>query len=66
MLLHQDQIRLTRRECQVLQKLTGADPSGITNRQQLQRWTETHLTSLPDDDPAVAAIKAILRQHLPI
>ncbi|MEX1225718.1 MAG: hypothetical protein WEB64_03100 [Marinobacter sp.] len=66
MLLHDQQVRLTARERDILLRLTGSDPSYVTTRSQLKAWVDQHLQSLPHDADEIQQIKAVLRRHLPI
>ncbi len=66
MLLHDQQVRLTRRERDILHRLTGVDPRDITTRAELRKWAECYLQSLPGDDREISAIKDLLRHHLPV
>lgn len=65
MLLHDQQLRLTAREREVLRRLTGSDPYYVTTRDELKAWVEQHLQSLPNDAREIRLIKAVLRRHLP-
>lgn len=66
MLVHDQQVRLTHRERDILQRLTGVEPQNITTRAQLRDWSERYLQSLPDDGREICAIKDLLRRHLPV
>lgn len=65
MLLHDNQVRLTARERDILRRLTGVDPVNVTTRQQLQDWADRYLQALPGDAREIALIKDVLRRHLP-
>lgn len=66
MLLHDQQVRLTRREREILRRLTGGDPCNITTREELREWAECYLKPLPGDGSEISAIKDLLRHHLPV
>lgn len=65
MLLHDNQVRLTARERDILRRLTGVDPVNVRTRQQLQDWADRYLHALPGDAREIALIKDVLRRHLP-
>lgn len=65
MLLHDNQVRLTARERDILRRLTGVDPVNVTTRRQLQDWADRHLQALPGEAREIALIKDVLRRHLP-
>lgn len=66
MLLHDQQVRLSHRERDILLRLTGSDPCHITTRQQLREWVDHYLRALPEDGLEVKMIKDVLRRHLPV
>ncbi len=66
MLLHDQQVRLTARERDILLRLTGSDPYFVTTRGQLKAWVDRHLQALPHDAEDIQQIKAVLRRHLPV
>lgn len=65
MLFHDNQVRLTRRERDVLFRLTGSDPHYVTTREQLKEWAARNLTALPEDARDIREIKAVLKRYLP-
>ncbi|AHI33408.1 hypothetical protein AU15_20530 [Marinobacter salarius] len=65
MLLHENQVRLTPRERDILFRLTGSDPHYVTTREQLKEWAARYLTALPDDAREIREIKAVLQRYLP-
>lgn len=66
MLLHNNQIRLTARERDILLRLTGSDPQYVTTREQLKEWTVRHLQAMPGDAREIREIKAVLQRYLPL
>lgn len=66
MLLHENQVRLTRKERDILRRLTGADPYYVTTRAQLKEWSERYLSDYPGDSPEIRKIKDVIRRHLPL
>ena len=65
MLLHENQVRLTPRERDILFRLTVSDPHYVTTREQLKEWAARYLTALPDDAREIREIKAVLQRYLP-
>lgn len=66
MLLHENQVRLTARERDILHRLTGVDPYYVTTRAELKDWADRYLGALPDDALEIRQIKDIIRRHLPL
>ncbi|MDL0430094.1 hypothetical protein QPM17_03080 [Marinobacter sp. TBZ242] len=66
MLLHNNQVRLTSRERDILLRLTGSDPHYVTTREQLKEWAALHLEALPGDAREIREIKAVLQRYLPL
>lgn len=66
MLVHEQQIRLTARECEVLFRLTGSNPHYVTTREELKAWVDRHLQNRPQDERRVRLLKMVLRRHLPL
>lgn len=66
MLLHNNQVRLTSRERDILLRLTGSDPHYVTTRAQLKEWAALHLQALPGDAREIQEIKAVLQRYLPL
>lgn len=66
MLLHDQQVRLTERERDILFRLTGSDPCHVTTRRQLREWADRYLQVLPDEAMEIQLIKRVLRLHLPV
>lgn len=66
MLLHNNQVRLTPRERDILLRLTGSDPHYVTTREQLKEWAACHLQALPGDAREIREIKGILQRYLPL
>ncbi|MDX1553117.1 MAG: hypothetical protein R3198_10875 [Marinobacter sp.] len=66
MLLHNNQVRLTSRERDILLRLTGSDPHYVTTRDQLKEWAARHLEALPGDAREIREIKAVLQRYLPL
>lgn len=64
MLVHEQQVRLTRREQRVLRELTGRDPSGIRTRDDLRRFAEHNLTAEGQDQDTVKRLKDVLVKYL--
>ncbi|MCL7945045.1 hypothetical protein [Marinobacter sp. ATCH36] len=66
MLLHNNQVRLTPRERDILLRLTGSDPHYVTTREQLKEWAARHLEAVPGDAREIVEIKAVLQRYLPL
>lgn len=64
MLVHGHQVRLTRREQQVLLELTGQDPSGIRTREDLRYYAEKNLTAAEQDAETLKQLKGVLNKYL--
>ncbi|TBW59462.1 hypothetical protein EZI54_00440 [Marinobacter halodurans] len=64
MLIHEQQVRLTRREQQVLLELTGRDPSAVRTREDLRRFAEANLAADEQDADTLNQLKAILSKYL--
>lgn len=64
MLVHEQQVRLTQRERQVLLELTGQDPSQIRTREQLRDYAETYLIEAEQDAETLKRLKAVLTKYL--
>ncbi|WP_148862315.1 hypothetical protein [Marinobacter fonticola] len=64
MLVHGQQVRLTRREQQVLLELTGQDPAGIRTREDLRRYAEKNLTAAEQDAETLKQLKGVLTKYL--
>lgn len=65
MLLHENQVRLTARERDILCRLTGVDPHYVTTRAELKDWADRYLDALPEDGPEIRVLKDLIRRHLP-
>ncbi|SFM16715.1 hypothetical protein [Marinobacter zhejiangensis] len=66
MLIHDQQVRLTHRERDILHRLTGSDPKDITTRDELRAWAERYLQTQPGETYEITAIKGVLRRYLPV
>lgn len=64
MLVHGQQVRLTRREQQVLLELTGHDPASIRTREDLRRYAEDNLTAAEQDAETLKQLKGVLNKYL--
>ncbi|BES71994.1 hypothetical protein RE428_30120 [Marinobacter nanhaiticus D15-8W] len=64
MLVHGQQVRLTRREQQVLLELTGNDPAGIRTREDLRRFAEDNLVAADQDAETLKQLKGVLNKYL--
>ncbi|MEQ5834329.1 hypothetical protein EB809_02345 [Marinobacter sp. R17] len=64
MLVHEQQVRLTRREQQVLLELTGRDPSAIRTRDDLRRYAEANLAAEEHDVDTLRRLKSVLSKYL--
>lgn len=65
MLVHGDQIRLSRREAKQLAGLTGSDPRNIHTRTQLVSFVRAHLVNYPGRSPEETLLKRMLESFLP-